>query len=183
MPGNSKDIIVRTTIETPLGNMVACATQSAVCLLEFEDRIRYDRQMSSLRKLLKSSIVEGESEYFDVLAKQLQEYFDKKRKQFELPLQLVGTDFQQIVWSGLLEIPHGKTLSYLELSKKLGNSLAIRAVASANAANKIAILIPCHRVIGSQGELTGYAGGIWRKKYLLELEGYLPNGQTSLAFV
>jgi methylated-DNA-[protein]-cysteine S-methyltransferase len=109
---------------------------------------------------------------------QLQEYFDGKRKDFDIKLNPEGTDFQKKVWNQLLEIPYGKTLSYLELSKQLGDVKAIRAVANANGKNPIWIIIPCHRVIGSDGSLTGYAGGLNRKQWLLEHES--PYKQTSL---
>ena len=101
---------------------------------------------------------------------QLNDYFDGKRNDFTFKLNPSGTEFQQKVWKGLLEIPFGKTMSYLELSKKLGDVKAIRAVASANGKNPLWIVVPCHRVIGTDGSLTGYAGGLWRKKWLLELE-------------
>lgn len=101
---------------------------------------------------------------------QLEEYFNGTRKEFNLKLNPQGTEFQKKVWNGLLEIPFGKTTSYLKQSSQLGNSKAIRAVASANGKNPIWIVIPCHRVIGSDGSLTGYAGGLWRKKWLLEHE-------------
>lgn len=101
---------------------------------------------------------------------QLDEYFNGNRTSFNLKLNPKGTDFQQQVWKELLKIPFGKTQSYLEQSKALGNVKAIRAVASANGKNPISIIIPCHRIIGSDGSLTGYAGGIWRKKWLLEHE-------------
>ena len=110
--------------------------------------------------------------------KQLQEYFEGKRTTFNFPINPKGTDFQQKVWKALLEIPYGKTTSYLELSKKLGDVKAIRAVASANGKNPLWIVVPCHRVIGSDGSLTGYAGGLWRKKWLLEHEN--PEKQQSL---
>ena len=109
---------------------------------------------------------------------QLQEYFDGKRKAFDIKLNPEGTDFQKKVWNQLLEIPYGKTLSYLDLSKQLGDIKAIRAVANANGKNPIWIIIPCHRVIGSDGSLTGYAGGLNRKQWLLEHES--PYKQTSL---
>ena len=101
---------------------------------------------------------------------QLQDYFDGKRTTFTFPLNPSGTDFQKKVWNELLHIPFGKTCSYLELSKKLGDVKAIRAVASANGKNPLWIVVPCHRVIGTDGSLTGYAGGLWRKKWLLEHE-------------
>lgn len=109
---------------------------------------------------------------------QLNAYFEDKRNEFTFKLNLKGTEFQQKVWKGLLEIPFGKTKSYLELSKNLGDVKAIRAVASANGKNPIWIVIPCHRLIGTDGSLTGYAGGLWRKKWLLEHEN--PTNQVSL---
>lgn len=109
---------------------------------------------------------------------QLQEYFEGSRQQFDLKLNPSGTDFQKKVWEALLEIPFGKTVSYLDLSKKLGDVKAIRAVASANGKNPLWIVVPCHRVIGTNGDLTGYAGGLHRKKWLLEHES--PAKQTAL---
>ena len=109
---------------------------------------------------------------------QLMAYFEGKRITVDFKLNPKGTDFQQKVWNGLLEIPFGKTMSYLELSKKLGDVKAIRAVASANGKNPLWIVVPCHRVIGTDGSLTGYAGGLWRKKWLLEHEN--PTTQQSL---
>lgn len=109
---------------------------------------------------------------------QLQSYFEGKRTEFDLPLNPQGTEFQQKVWKGLLQIPYGKTMSYLELSKQLGDVKAIRAVAAANGKNPLWIVVPCHRVIGTDGSLTGYAGGLWRKKWLLELEN--PSRQQTL---
>ena len=111
---------------------------------------------------------------------QLQDYFQGKRTNFNFKLNPKGTDFQQKVWNELLNIPYGKTISYLDMSKKLGDVKAIRAAASANGKNPIWIVVPCHRVIGTDGSLTGYAGGLWRKKWLLEHEGSLNNGQGSL---
>jgi methylated-DNA-[protein]-cysteine S-methyltransferase len=109
---------------------------------------------------------------------ELIDYFDGKRNDFSFKLNPTGTDFQQKVWKGLLEIPFGKTMSYLDLSKKIGDVKAIRAVASANGRNPLWIVVPCHRVIGTDGSLTGYAGGLWRKKWLLEHEN--PTKQQSL---
>lgn len=109
---------------------------------------------------------------------QLGDYFDGKRQDFNFKLNPKGTDFQQKVWQELLHIPFGKTISYLDLSKKLGDVKAIRAVASANGKNPLWIVVPCHRVIGTDGSLTGYAGGLWRKKWLLEHEN--PTNQQSL---
>lgn len=123
-------------------------------------------------------VSESIPEHFREVVSQLNEYFDGQRKTFSFTLNPKGTDFQQKVWQALLEIPYGKTMSYLELSKKLGDVKAIRAVAAANGKNPIWIVVPCHRVIGSDGSLTGYAGGLWRKQWLLEHEN--PVKQESL---
>ncbi|MGH1516402.1 bifunctional transcriptional activator/DNA repair enzyme AdaA [Chryseobacterium sp. JK1] len=157
-------------IETPLGTMFACAVDKGICLLEFTDRKDIEKQFSSLSKALNAEIVQGENKYFKQLEEELAEYFEGKRQKFEVPLLVIGTEFQKNVWQLLLEIPVGETRTYKQQSEFLGNPKAIRAVGTANGINKIAILIPCHRVIGSNGELVGYAGGIWRKQKLLELE-------------
>jgi methylated-DNA-[protein]-cysteine S-methyltransferase len=115
---------------------------------------------------------------FEEVVSQLSDYFLGKRKDFTFKLNPKGTDFQQKVWQELLNIPYGKTMSYMDLSKKLGDIKAIRAVASANGKNPLWIVIPCHSVIGTDGSLTGYAGGLWRKKWLLEHEN--PTNQQSL---
>ncbi|HWD89384.1 MAG TPA: methylated-DNA--[protein]-cysteine S-methyltransferase [Mucilaginibacter sp.] len=113
--------------------------------------------------------------------KQLNEYFGGTRKEFDLPIKQSGSAFQQEVWNCLLKIPYGKTINYLQQSKIMNNPLAIRAIASTNGKNDLAIVVPCHRVIGSDGSLTGYAGGLWRKKWLLEHEAkVLGVGQTKL---
>lgn len=111
---------------------------------------------------------------------QLQEYFDGKRTEFELPLQQEGSAFQQRVWTALNNIPYGRTISYLELSKRIGNAKAIRAVGTTNGKNTISIIVPCHRVIGSNGNLTGYGGDLWRKQWLLEHEAKFANGVQRL---
>ncbi|MEP6616768.1 MAG: methylated-DNA--[protein]-cysteine S-methyltransferase [Ginsengibacter sp.] len=111
---------------------------------------------------------------------QLDEYFSGKRKIFDLPLSHTGTDFQKQVWNGLIQIPYGSTSSYLQLSKNLGNSKATRAVGAANGKNKISIIVPCHRVIGSNGNMVGYGGEVWRKKWLLEHESKYAHGVQKL---
>jgi O-6-methylguanine DNA methyltransferase len=172
--------IFKTSIKTPIGDMVACATENGICLLEFKERHNLLKQISSVSSYLKKEVIQGHNSYLLKLQEQLDQYFSKNLKKFKLPLDLTGTDFQKSVWNALLEIPYGNTISYLELTKDLGDPKAIRAVANANAANKIAIIIPCHRVIGTDGSLTGYAGGLWRKKHLLNLEDQSPNKQLSL---
>lgn len=158
-------------IETPLGTMLACATSKGICLLEFSDRRMLETELVYLSKRLNGTIVQGPNPHFDILEKELEEYFAGTRKDFVTPLDLIGSEFQLSVWNQLLTIPYGKTRSYREQSDALGKPLAIRAVANANGLNKISILIPCHRVIGSDGSLTGYGGGLWRKEKLLQLEG------------
>lgn len=162
--------ISQTYIETPLGEMIACATDKGICLLEFNDRKKLDGQSEKLAKDLNANIVEQENKHFALLKKELEAYFNHDLKIFTVPLDLVGTEFQKKVWQALLTIPYGKTVSYLQQSESMGNPLSIRAVANANGMNKIAIIIPCHRVIGSNGKLTGYAGGLERKQFLLNLE-------------
>lgn len=171
-PKNTKmqGIIDLKRIETPLGPMFACAVDEGICLLEFTDRKNMDKQFASLSKSLNAEIVQGENKHFQQLEKELQEYFEGKRKTFDVPLYITGTEFQEKVWHLLCEIPMGETRTYKQQSEFLGNPKAIRAVGTANGINKIAILVPCHRVIGSNGDLVGYAGGIWRKQKLLELE-------------
>ncbi|MCS3531953.1 bifunctional transcriptional activator/DNA repair enzyme AdaA [Chryseobacterium sp. JUb7] len=163
-------IIDLKRIETPLGTMYACAIDEGICLLEFTDRKNMEKQFISLSKALNAEIVQGENKHFRQLEDELKEYFEGKREKFDVPLYITGTEFQQKVWQLLREIPIGETRTYKQQSEFLGNPKAIRAVGTANGINKIAILIPCHRVIGSSGELVGYAGGIWRKQKLLELE-------------
>lgn len=174
--------ILRTTISTPIGRMYGCATQSGICLLEFEERNDLERQFRNLQEHLKMNMVPGQNMHLLNLQLQLDEYFRKERTVFDLPLITSGTPFQEKVWEALAKIPFGHTVTYKALTAQLGDPAAIRAVAAAVAANKIAILIPCHRVIGSDGKLVGYAGGLWRKKYLLELERGEEKSQLSLKF-
>jgi AraC family transcriptional regulator of adaptative response/methylated-DNA-[protein]-cysteine methyltransferase len=168
---NTLSVIHTTSFETPLGTMFAGSTEEGICMLEYADSVsRQEKEINALCKLLGASVAEGESKYFESLRQQLAEYFDGKRKEFDIPLVLAGTPFQQEVWRELQKIPYGSTRSYKEQSMALNNLGAIRAVGTANGANRIAILIPCHRVIGENGKLTGYGGGLWRKKWLLDLE-------------
>jgi len=126
-----------------------------------------------IKKGLNAEYLEQDDEVLQQTRQQLDEYLSAQRKAFDIPLLTVGTDFQKSVWQALLEIPYGKTSSYLALSKHIDNEKAVRAVANANGANAISIVIPCHRIIGSNGELVGYAGGLPVKKKLLDLENNL----------
>lgn len=171
-------IIDLQRIETPLGTMIACANQQGLCLLEFSDRKALPTELTQIAKASKATIIQGNNPVFPLLKTQLQEYFDGQRQQFSVPLSPIGTPFQQQVWQILTKIPYGTTCTYKQQAEKLGTSKAVRAIANANGANKISILIPCHRVIGSDGSLTGYGGGLWRKKRLLELEQGLNNDNS-----
>jgi AraC family transcriptional regulator, regulatory protein of adaptative response / methylated-DNA-[protein]-cysteine methyltransferase len=159
-----------TRLETPLGPMLACGTAQGICLLEFTDRRGLETELQDLARRLNAVIVQSENPHFAPLRAQLADYFGGTRREFSLPLHTPGTAFQQTVWQELGRIPYGSTRSYGQQAAALGRPTAVRAVASANGLNRIAILIPCHRVIGADGHLTGYAGGLWRKKRLLELE-------------
>ena len=150
-------------IKTPLGIAMIIGDKNGVSVISVKDSGTVSERIPSELQQVVS---------------QLNDYFEGKRNHFDFPLNPEGTPFQQKVWSALLEIPFGKTVSYLELSKKLGDVKAIRAVASANGKNPLWIVIPCHRVLGTDGSLTGYAGGLWRKKWLLEHEN--PTTQQSL---
>lgn len=171
-PKNSKiqKIIDLKRIETPIGTMYAAATEEGICMLEFTDRKMLETEFKDLAKSLNATIIQGENFHFKTLENELSEYFSGNLKQFTVPLSPVGTDFQKSVWKILQKIPYGETWSYRKQSEILGDVKKVRAVANANGMNKISILIPCHRVIGSNGTLTGYGGGIWRKQKLLELE-------------
>jgi AraC family transcriptional regulator, regulatory protein of adaptative response / methylated-DNA-[protein]-cysteine methyltransferase len=163
-------------IESPVGPLLAGATEDTVVLLEFSERRIFEEQLDTVRKRLKTSIVPGNNSVLDALRNQLGEYFARQRREFDLPLAYPGTAFQEKVWSSLLRIPYGETRSYLQLARTIGDAKATRAVGTANGMNRIAIVIPCHRVINANGELGGYGGGLWRKRILLDLEA----GQTQL---
>ena len=157
-------------VETPLGDVVAGAVDEGICLCEFSGGNRLEAELDDLKKYLRQEIVEGENDHIKNIRIQLNEYFAGTRKHFDIPLVTPGTEFQKKVWNELLNIPYGRTVSYRQQADALKNPLAIRAVANANGMNRISIIIPCHRVIGSDGGLTGYGGGLHRKKWLLEHE-------------
>lgn len=171
-PGRSRstDCITAMWIESPLGPLVAGATSKGICLLEFTDRRMLNAQFATLRQRFKQSIVPGETAHLTNLKKELKEYFDGTRKKFTVPLVYPGTEFQTKVWDQLLKIPYGQTVSYEDITRRIGITKAVRAVGHANGLNRIAIVIPCHRVVNKDGKLGGYGGGIWRKQKLLSLE-------------
>ena len=149
---------------SPLGNLLLTEEEDAIVYCQWEDTI--DEQM--IEKWTEDK--EQNSVLLTEACHQLTEYFAQKRKTFTLPIRLKGTPFQQIVWDGLLQIPYGETLSYAELARRIGRNKAARAVGNANHHNPLMIIIPCHRVVASNGEISGYAGGIARKAWLLEKE-------------
>ena len=165
-----KNVIQIQYYQSPCGELILGSYQGKLCMCDWNRegrRVLIDRRM---QKLLHADYEKSSSEVIVRTIIQLDEYFGRKRTAFDIPLFFVGTDFQKTVWKELLNIPYGMTLSYGDLSRKLDNPKAIRAVAAANGANPISILVPCHRVIGSDRKLVGYGGGIPAKKILLELE-------------
>ena len=158
-----------TTINTPIGELNAVAVEEGLCILEFTDSKSFTNDLKQL-ELSQPGSISVESKYFINLRTQLDEYFNGLRKEFTIPLIPQGTEFKKTVWSELLKIPYGSTLSYLEQASGMKKPESVRAVAGANGMNPICILIPCHRVVGSNGRLTGYSGGLHRKKWLLDHE-------------
>ncbi|NNM25076.1 MAG: bifunctional transcriptional activator/DNA repair protein Ada [Phycisphaerales bacterium] len=171
-PGRSADVtcIHSRTLESPLGPLVSCATDAGVCLLEFADRPALERQLATLRRRLRGAIVPGGSPHLDHLERELAEYFDGARADFTVPLLTPGTPFQERVWKTLRTIPPGETRSYDWIARTLGRPGGQRAVGRANGDNRVAIVVPCHRVVRTGGALGGYGGGVWRKRFLLDLE-------------
>jgi AraC family transcriptional regulator of adaptative response/methylated-DNA-[protein]-cysteine methyltransferase len=171
-PGTSRDMdrIVVSWLESPLGPVIAAANDEGICLLEFTDRRMLETQFTTLKKLFSCAIVPGENEHLAKLTKELDAYFAGRLRQFSLPLVYPGSPFQVRVWNQLLQIPYGETCAYEELARRIGSASGQRAVGHANGTNRIAILIPCHRVVNKSGKLGGYGGGLWRKQHLLNLE-------------
>ena len=164
-------------VPTPLGIMQVGMTEKGICMFEFpiEARIRiHQKKISEFH----SETTTRPDEILNALKSQMCAYFEGALTVFDLPLDLIGSDFQCHVWESLLHVPFGKTMSYLELAQQLGNPKSVRAVAQANGQNRLPILVPCHRIIASNGKLTGYSGGLWRKELLLSIE----NGQNRLNF-
>lgn len=157
-------------IKSPIGDIIGLASEKGICLLDFADKNSVSGEIAKLERYTGCTQIKEGNLHLKNLEKELGLYFRKELKTFSVPLDMIGTDFQQKVWEALLEIPYGKTISYLQQATSIDNTKAVRAVANANSRNKISILIPCHRVIGSNGKLTGYAGGIDRKRFLIDLE-------------
>lgn len=162
------ETIVYNYYKSPIGEIELASDSETLLWVKF---LETERSIRTKKK-------ETESVIFTETKKQLSDYFNKTSEKFDLPLNIRGTDFQKKVWQELTFVPYGKTMSYLNLSKKIGDVKAIRAVASSNGKNLFCVIIPCHRVIGSNGSLTGYSGDLWRKKWLLEHES--TSAQTNL---
>jgi AraC family transcriptional regulator of adaptative response/methylated-DNA-[protein]-cysteine methyltransferase len=171
-PGNfrSGECVLLSWLRSPLGPLVAGATAEGICLLEFTDRRMLEAQFATVRKVFGAPVVPGSNKHLQTLEVELARYFAGSLRSFSVPLTYPGTAFQRQVWEQLLAIPYGQTRSYEQVAIAVGKPQAVRAVGRANGLNRIAILIPCHRVVNKNGELGGYGGGLRRKQYLLDLE-------------
>jgi AraC family transcriptional regulator of adaptative response/methylated-DNA-[protein]-cysteine methyltransferase len=150
--------------------MIAGATDAGVCLLEFTDRRMLEEQLKILRRRFKAPLVPAEHAHLATLRRELEEYFAGTRRTFAVPVDAPGTPFEESVWDALRHIPYGETRSYEDIARTVANPAAVRAVGRANGMNRVAIVIPCHRVLNKSGELGGYGGGLWRKRRLLDIE-------------
>lgn len=159
------------THATACGNLILGSFDDKLCLCDWESSRHPGRALSAIRRKLDTECQEYLSATLHTAIAQIDEYFNRERTAFDLPLLLTGTDFQKRVWQSLMEIPYGHTMTYGALAAKIGRPSSVRAVANANGANPLSIIVPCHRVIGSDGTLTGYGGGLETKQYLLSLEG------------
>lgn len=171
--------LIHTLLKTPLGEMEVAVFQNKLCLFDFVHRKSADKIKDRVTRFFNAGFETGEHELFDTVKEKLEAYLSGKLFEFDIPLAFSGSEFQNKVWKQLLNIPYGETNSYASLTKKIGEPTLIRAVAGANGANCLAILVPCHRVIGTDGNLVGYAGGITTKRHLLNLEReHNPNRMT-----
>lgn len=166
----TEEFLYTAEIETPLGSMVAIADTHALYLLEFTDCRHLAREVERVKRRTKLAMIPGRTPVIDSIEKELQQYFAGALTEFKTPLVFLGTDFQKTVWHALRNIPHGETRSYADLAKAIGRPKAYRAVARANSTNQLPIIVPCHRVINTNGDLGGYSGGVSRKERLLQLE-------------
>ena len=171
-PGKStgRACVLLSWLESPLGPLVAGATTDGICLVEFTDRRMLETQFARLARLFRAPLVPGTNDHLEQLGGELEQYFAGSLRKFSVPLDFPGTPFQRQVWEQLLAIPYGQTRSYQTIAAAIGKPKAVRAVGHANGLNRIAIVIPCHRVINTDGQLGGYGGGLRRKQFLLDLE-------------
>lgn len=165
-----KNIVKTKRYESPCGTLLLGSFNDKLCLCDWQVEKHRDHVDKRLKRVLQADFEDSSSAVIEKAIVLLGEFFAGKRKKFDLPLLFVGTNFQKKVWNELLKIPYGKTVSYGEMASRIGMPRAVRAVANANGANAISIFVPCHRVIGSDGSLTGYGGGLAAKKKLLDLE-------------
>ncbi|WP_437887628.1 bifunctional transcriptional activator/DNA repair enzyme AdaA [Phytobacter sp. V91] len=179
-PSESQQVILIHRFTTPLGPMFVCATGRGVCLLEFVDRRMLETEFSDLQRLFNARIIAGENEHTRQAQREVGEYFSAQRQAFDLALDTPGSEFQRSVWEKLKEVSFGQTADYQSVAVAMGKPNAIRAVASANGANRVALVIPCHRIIGKDGSMTGYGGGIARKKWLIEHEARIGSKNVTL---
>lgn len=170
MNSNNNKILYYAWLNTKLGKLIAVCDEHALYLLEFIEKGILQRELKKLAVTHKARIIKGKTTQIDSIKKELNDYFKGTLVKFKTPLYLTGTDFQIQAWKALTRIPYGKTRSYLEQAKSIGNEKAFRAVANANGANLLSIIVPCHRIINTNGNLGGYAGGLDRKQWLLEHE-------------
>ena len=170
-----KKIVNIQHYDSPCGELVLASVDGELCLCDWNGMPCAERNKRRLLRLLDAVFKEEPSEVIRQTEQQLDEYFAGTRRVFDIPLHPVGTDFQKAVWSALLEIPYGEVRTYMDIARRVDNVRGVRAVAQAIGANGIGIIIPCHRVIGSDNSLTGFAGGLETKRRLLELEGSMPS--------
>ncbi|KAB2661504.1 MAG: methylated-DNA--[protein]-cysteine S-methyltransferase [Verrucomicrobia bacterium] len=164
------DAIATRVIASPLGPLLLGAVAGGICLIEFQDPARLERQRNALRRWLGVPSVPGNHPHLERIESELADYFSGRRRRFTVPVVAPGTAFQKCIWDALAGIPYGTTCSYAELAGRIGRPGAQRAAGTANGANRVAIVVPCHRVVNADGRPGGYGGGPWRKQWLLDLE-------------
>lgn len=179
-PSARRQVILIHRFTTPLGPMFVCATDSGICLLEFVDRRALETEFSDLQRLLNASIIAGENGHTRQAEKEIGEYFAGQRRQFSVALDMPCSEFQRVVWQGLQRISYGETTHYQAVAVDIGNPMATRAIASACGANRVAIIIPCHRVVGKDASMTGYGGGIARKTWLINHENTISKNASDV---
>ena len=162
-------MLYQIAYQSPLGHLLIVATPNALCLIDFAQGKYLQKHLEDCQKAFGPLQPEANAHCVEAQA-QLQDYFAGERQSFDLPLVFIGSDFQKQVWQALLKIPYGESISYAQQAQNIGNAKAVRAVANANSRNKLAIVVPCHRVLGKNGSLTGYASGVDKKAFLLLLE-------------
>jgi AraC family transcriptional regulator, regulatory protein of adaptative response / methylated-DNA-[protein]-cysteine methyltransferase len=174
--------VICTDMDSPIGKMIVGSTDKGCCVLEFHDRGGVEKISLAIKKRYRREVVLGKCSLNDMVVDQMTEYFAGTRTDFDLPLDIVGTPFEKSIWQELLATPFGKTRSYGEVGAAVGNPQASRAVGRANGANRISIIVPCHRIIEANGNLRGYGGGLWRKRWLLDHEQKVLSGTAVSLF-